>query len=280
MSDRTETREAFDLGAAAGRAASYADFEGGAVVLPDGYSLQSVEHLQERPNRAVAHPRFREATHFAAYVSRFRAGVQPAIFSDPERMAIHAVLDHHEVLPVEEGEERDFVAARHGVHKATFSARFSDEYAAWRRLHRKPQSQRVVGEFLEDRAVDIVTPAPADVMDMIMQFDALKKVTFRQAQRLRDGMRQVTYHEEDEARGALTLPEAFVLRVPVYEGAEAEEITVRLRFRIEDGALTFTFVIAQIERLEADAFADCEAAVLAAIEGPPIPIWRAELSGD
>lgn len=220
------------------------------VVAPKDWAIHDLEEYRACPSRVEASHTFLTVGSLVAYIKRYCNTVTDCDFvtSCAHQGVISAVLDYHG------GAERPGWCR----HVATFKAVMSPEYKAWRGLHRKPVSQVDACEFLEDRAFDVVEPAGADIMEMIMKFEALKKVTFSSSMRLRDGNVQVLYQEDTEARGALTIPDTITLLVPVFEGMEPDRITVRLRFRIVDGALKFSFVIARIEELERQAFERCE----------------------
>ncbi len=262
MADKTEVEAA--LSALQAATVLGGDGVGGFMALPDGYSVQSVEQFQGQPNRARANHIFRETAALDVYVNRFGTENSMA-YSDPVKHLIRVVIDDHT--------PRGDPAFRE--HVASFQAEFGAEYAAWRGLHGKMMSQVEAGLFLEDRATDVIEPDAATIMDMVMTFDALKKVTFRQSTRLHDGQRQITYSEENEARGNVTLPERIVLRLPVFFGQEPERVTVRVRYRIDDGSLRFSFVIADRDILELNAFGRCEDACAMAF--PAVPVLRSRL---
>lgn len=233
---------------------------GNFILSPDRWRPHSLEEFQKRPNRISTNHTFADVASLAAYLTDFSKPKNLFVTSAPLNGEISAVLDYHD--PSESGASAE---AMWCGHRAKFKARLTAQYAAWKALHRNGLSQRDAGEFLEDRLLDIVEPLGADVMDMVMNFEALSKVTFSQVTRLRDGSVQVSYVEDSEARGALRVPDHVVLLIPVYEGMEPERITVRLRFRVVDQKLSFTFVIANIEDLERQAFARCEDAFAVAM---------------
>lgn len=220
------------------------------MALPEGYVVHSLEDLQDAPNRIVAAPKFRDVGSLAAYLDRFEREESVAL-SRPAENEIHVVIDH----PV------DSDTPAWAKHTATFKAILTPEYAAWCAIDRKHMEQVAALEFLEERAVDLIEPGPADIMDIIMNFDALKRVTFKQSTRLHDGQRQFVYAEENEVRGQIKLPEMISLRLLVYEGMEPDVIKVRIRYRIDDGKLTFAFLIDQRPKLEMTAFERCEDAL-------------------
>lgn len=213
------------------------------MALPDGYSIHSLEDLQGAPNRISAERRFRDVVSLAGYLARFELPESVAL-SRPDENEIRVVIDHHKASD----------APAWTSHTAAFRACFTPEYAAWRNIDRKPMGQVAALEFLEERAVDVVSPGPADIMEIIMNFDALKRVTFKQSTRLHSGERQFVYAEENEVKGQINLPEVVSLRLSVYEGMEPDVVKVRIRYRIEDGRLTFVFLIDQRPKVEITAF--------------------------
>lgn len=271
MADRTELDAMLAITSLAKRESVDSGDRGAFMALPEGYEVHALENFQGRPNRIVARPTMRTAASLAAYVNRFReAGT--VLFSSPGNREVYAHIDYHDATT---GNEAGGENARFCSHTATYTAIYSAEYAAWRAIFDRPMSQVDAGEFLEERATDVIEPGAADIMDMVMQFDALKKVTFRQSTRLHSGERQLTYTEENEARGAVTLPEAITIRVPVFDGMEPDRLKVRVRYRINDeGRLRFSFLLHDRQAIEDQAFYRCEDAVMAGITGDAPPLFR------
>lgn len=243
-------REIADGAAARQRHIIDAATPGQFMALPEGYVVHPLEDLQDAPNRIVAAPKFRDVGSLAAYLARFEREESVAL-SRPAESEIRVVVDHHV----------DSDTPAWAKHTATFKAIFTPEYQAWRDIDRKHMGQVTALEFLEERSVDVIEPGPADIMDIIMNFDALKRVTFKQSTRLHDGQRQFVYAEENEVRGQINLPEMISLRLPVYEGMEPDIIKVRIRYRIDEGKLTFAFLISERPKLEMTAFERCEDAL-------------------
>ena len=137
-------------------------------------------------------------------------------------------------------------------------------------------SQVHFGRFLEERAPDVVDPDAATVVEVCMNLDAIKKVAFKSAVRLSDGFRQLEYVESNgDARGAVRVPEVMTILVPVFEGMEPERIKVRLRYRMNEGALIMWVTIDNADDIERLAFEWCIEAL--AVDQPDLPIYRAIL---
>lgn len=247
---------------------------GAFLAVPAGYDVSPLEHLQDAPNRIRESRVFRDVESLGAYVARF--GTPDTIATaDKVRGIITAEIDYHRPISVEvdstDGDESILDACpSHSSHSASFIATFSPEYEAWRDIHEKWLAQHTFGEFLEDRAPDVVVPDAADIMDMVMKFEATRKVEFKSAVRLANGTRQITFNEADNGpKGAVTFPEAFLLQIPIYDGAPAERILVRIRYDIDGGVLKFKPIIAERKRLEERAFGACVDRFEAIVAGAP-----------
>lgn len=250
MSDRTEFEAIADC-IAGMTPLEFSEMKSGAVALPDSYCLADTEKFQLKPLYAKGQYSFRTTKSLALYLDRFQRP-ETVAFSNRSEAKICVTIDHHNHVSNEPS---------HCSHQAIFDAQFTPQYAKWRAIDGKPMTQVSAGQFLEERALDVKNPDPATIMDMVMQFDALKKVTFKQSTRLHDGQRQFQYLEENEARGNVTLPEAIKVLVPVFEGQEPDTILVRVKYRIEDGSLRFAFEIHDRDLVEQIAFERCEDAL-------------------
>jgi len=257
MADKTEF-EAELANFTAGNVHSVGDLSKGSFAqVPEGYRIEALESLQDAPNRVRERRCFRDTASLAKYLNRFQTPTS-ILFSAPTSQKITAVIDYH-------GSQDD---PKHGDHSATFDAQWGSHYALWRKASGQTMSQVKAGLFLEERAIDVIEPDAASIMDMVMNFDALKKVTFKQSTRLHDGQRQFTYNEENEVRGNVTLPERIKLRIPVFDGQEPDVFLVRVRYRIEDGSLMFSFEIHDQDDLERTAFERCEDSLIAEMTTP------------
>lgn len=246
MADKTE----FDAEVAANAGVmSLLNFDtqglGQFAMVPQGFAVESLEQFQRRPNRHAADHRFVSIASLVEYLNRF-ARPETMIAADAEKAYIECCIDGDKV------EEPSFKE-----HRASFIAQQSDKLRAWRGICGKQMSQVQFGLFLEERAIDVVVPEAASVMEMVMTFDATKKVQFKSSLRLHDGSRQFQYVEDNEARGGVTLPDHFIILAPVYRGMEPQRIKFMVRYRIEEGALRFSVQMHDEEQVMREAFERC-----------------------
>jgi len=211
-------------------------------MVPEGYSLQSLEAYQDQANRIRAKQSFADVKSLVEYLKRFEDET-PFVTADYEAMKLNVVLDYSGNLN-----------PQHHDHSAAFQARLSSKFAAWDKICNKALSQIELGHFLEKRAVDVVNPDAADIIEMVMKFEATKTVEFKTATRLQDGSRQITFVEDAVQRGSITLPDHITLMLPVLNGSDPQPIKVWLRFRIEEAKLKLILEIHDRDELLRDAF--------------------------
>lgn len=230
------------------------------AVVPEGFTVRDLEIFQIAPNRRRASETFVDIGSLAEYVNVF-AEPGTMISADYTAAKISAVLDGH--TPDGPG---------HREHKAGFVAQQHETLKAWLAICKKPLSQVEFGLFLEDRAIDVVSPDPASIMEMVMTFDATKKVTFKSSVRLHDGQRQFQYVEANEVKGGVTLPDNLTILSPVYRGMEPQRIKFMVRYRIEDGSLRFQIEMHDKEAVMREAFQRCVDGLKLGLKNP-LPIY-------
>jgi uncharacterized protein YfdQ (DUF2303 family) len=243
---KTEYDAAFEAGVALAAGRDIAQMAVTATIIPEGYEIQSLERFQLRPSRRRAEAVLTTVDSFARYFKDFGT-FNSQIFADPSTHAVKAVLDYHDTVPDKPSWCSD---------KAVLHLSLSLQWRTWKSNHNKALSQVQFAEFLEDNSVDIVEPDGAAVLECAMNLEARKTVKFKSAVNLDNGAAQFTYDEavEGKGKGLITVPTRFVLRLPIFEGGEPVDIQARLRYRIKDDALTFTYLMDRPERLLKDAF--------------------------
>ena len=205
------------------------------VLLPNGTKLQSLEQLQDAPNRPRGTVNLRDMASFVNYVRQriARAGEEQG--SNTLRVygllgakpGFRAVFNDHGKL---RAGWRDDVAV--------FDCPLSDEWTRWTSKNSTKMDQESFATWIEDNLPDIAEPAAADMLEIARSLEAKKKVNFASGLRLSNGEHQITYEEQIDgtaAKGRLQVPEAFALGVPVFEGGDRYRVEARLRYRIADG---------------------------------------------
>lgn len=223
------------------------------------YEVLDLEKHMPTPNRIREKVELGNAESFILYVEQFKEGASPIVFFDDVAASFGAVLDY-----------ASHDQPRWGDHAASFVLRRTPEFKAWADRHGKEMSQVAFGQFIEDHTDDILTPAGAALLDMVMTFEATKTATFKSSQRLKDGRVRFQYNEELKS-DSVEIPDVIKLFIPVYIGQQARSIDARIRYRIEDGGkLKIWFDLLRWERIIQEAQEDIIAAVRV---GTSLPVF-------
>ena len=125
-------------------------------------------------------------------------------------------------------------------YTATLQLRESEEWKRWAKIDQKLMPQAEFVRFLEENAADVETPHGADLLEIVRDFSAARKVNFSSAVRLDNGDISFEYAAETNARsksGDVAVPRLFMLRLPVFYGEPPVSLGAFLRWSIDDGAL-------------------------------------------
>jgi uncharacterized protein YfdQ (DUF2303 family) len=211
------------------------------AVLPHDTRVESLASLQYPfgipPTRIRASVQMRDAASFCAYVSKYR-DERTRLFAEPRTFTFLAVLDYH--AATEATRTPEFCD-----HKATFALQKDERWNIWSGKDGQSFTQADFAEFLEDNRADILTPEPAQMLEIARDLSAKVDVNFGSSVRLSNGQTQLRYEETVKASvpaaGNIEVPEEFTILIPVFYGEMAQSIRVRLRFRLAQGKLSFHF---------------------------------------
>lgn len=209
-------------------------------------------------------PRGDAVTHvvddFCRYVNRLVDLDHTTVWCDMNRNRIVAVLDDH----------ADHAAAGWRRHTVRLALQPEPDWLHWGKLHGKTTSQAGFAEHIEDGAHSVVQPSAADMLELATSMQAKRNVTFSQGSRLSTGDVALTFEEETQAkagaRGQLEIPERFTIRVAPWTFVDPVDMTARLRWRIERGALQIGYTLLRPDRVMQDAFAGLVAKVRDQVE--------------
>lgn len=217
------------------------------ILVPEGYRVEDAP--------VVALPRrfgfeVRDLESFEQAVKDYARKDQSVILLDPATAVVRAIFDFHPARVNDTAEPTD--AAGEAMEQARWSLTTPAESAAWFGIDGKAMSQVAFAEFLEDYAGAIVSPDQADVIQVARELQAKKNVTWKSAQRLQDGAVDLQFSEELEAKtskGTVEIPETLGLRLCMFDGVDPREFKARLRYRFDDGKLTFTVRILHLAQI-------------------------------
>ena len=204
---------------------------------------------------------------FIDYVNAFK-GDDTQIFADPENNLIRGILNYHktpvDLLP-EDKAKRELEKREHIVitpmpdyadHIATMEIPFSEQWSRWTGIDNQAITQGNFAEFLEENYLDVATPDHATLLEMVTSLQATNNVVFSSGLKLQTGEQQLIYTEaiEGKGKGDMKVPSEIKLNIPIHFDAAAMDIRCFLRYRIQQGKLTFIVKINRRELLEKEAF--------------------------
>ena len=195
------------------------------LILPQGMNVKTFETTMLAPMRKKGTVTLNDAESFVAVVVDQKTDYT-RLFSTISPPTFTAVFNHNAD------------GAGWGDHKAQYNAPLAPEWKAWTGIDGKKLNQVEIAQFIENNLVDVAEPEGATLLEICRTLEAKKKVTFASSIRLSDGNNQFTFSEEVQGsaqQGQLSIPEVFVIGVPVFENGEKWRVDVRLRYRIEEG---------------------------------------------
>lgn len=205
------------------------------ALCPPNWSAQDLsKYLPKRE------PTFREGTvqlhdleSFAAYVARHstESTVVYAEHSDNGGGKIVAVID--DGAPKTPGRR---------VDRAILEISADPRFAAWAHLHGKAINQRGFIDFIEDHDREFLEPGGAHMRTCVNQLEVKKNVTFKNVEREDSAASDVSliYETDTQQTNELKFPQNIIISVPIMRNCAAVPIHARIRYKVEDGKVTFT----------------------------------------
>lgn len=190
---------------------------------------------------------------------------------------------------------------RFGNHRGVYAFPMSREWKAWTAQNNQPMGQADFAAFLEDRIQDVIDPPAPDtggahkpseadlkILDIARQVQGRfcgqaglmtlsRGLTVKanshveNATNLSSGEGVITFQEThlDTSGNKLTVPNLFLIAIPVFDLGPLYRIAVRLRYRVGGGAVKWFYELWHHEQARDDHFREqCQAA--AAATGLPL----------
>ncbi len=220
------------------------------IVVPAGgqHTIVDLEKYGDNPRRKTGVVHAHDADSFAKYVTKHQLD-ETEIWADEANTRVVAVINAHAPK-----------AAGWRDHRALLAVRKTDAWKAWAALDGKPLDQVTFAEHIEDRAVDIVRPTGAEMLELAQSFQAKAGVEFESSKRLSSGESQLLFKETVSAtagqRGQLDIPHLIDLALVPFQGAPAYKVTARFRYRINGGRLVLSYHLERPEDVLREAFAN------------------------
>lgn len=221
-----------------------------------GLSLIDSDLYAPKPRHAVASRVVTDAESFVKYVNR-HVGPGTEVFAHTSSSSVVAIIDSHEAS--------DGFGPGWQKHKLTLTLEHTKAWLAWaeKDLGTNPRGwmdQQTFAEFIEDRALDVVEPDHARLIELATKFEATTKVEFGSAVRLDNGEVKFEYTETVGPRkgnkNEIDLPKELKLGLRPYVGGPIYWVFASLRYRIRPEGLVLGYALLRPENILEAAFAD------------------------
>lgn len=226
------------------------------VLVPDGTTVEELEHLLERPMKLERAQTCFDVASFVRYIEVFKTPSTIIFANLCNGAAFEAILDYHGLVagkPVPSW----------CTHRAAYSAEQSVEWARWWQHNKQWLSQADFADHIENNQTDIrvkegaAYPSGAEMLEIATSLRSKTNVDFASGLRLANGNVQLVYEENSEAKagqkGELKVPEKFLLGLAVFRNDTVYAVEVRLRFQIREKKLSFRYELVNPHLVVEDA---------------------------
>lgn len=207
---------------------------------------------RESPRRAHA---FHDVEGFAAYLAKYKTA-DTVVLADTAGLAIRAVLDER---------------AKDGFEILVLSPAIHPLFRPWQALLEPDTDPLRIAEFAEFVMTNrraVVAPDPRELVLMLSQVKASKKITIDRGRGMRslNGVMIETVIQGQDKTEFVDLPDSLTIRVPLFVRTSPLQIEVDLLALAGDGDVFMRAVSADVDQAKVEAFEEmCQA--VAAIEG-------------
>lgn len=258
------TQVALDAGAAAGSPRSPTingalSIEDGIpyAVIPDGYKLESLEHLMTVPTRKTGTVSLSTTEAFIFYLQRHADLMSSTIYAliDAEKSVckMTAVID-----------DNSAVTPGWRQHRAQFVPETSVEWRRWMSKNGAKMTQADFAKWLEDNLGDIAAvtgmPTGTQILAMALAFEANAEKRVKSMVNLQSGGIRFEFVDDEtkETKSAMEVFQRFTLGLPVFERTgDAYPVEARLKYSNSGGTLTFWYELIRPDRAFKTAVQTC-----------------------
>lgn len=264
MSTEQKTTEASVVATLAQQAVEPTKLEPGVIyALTDadcGVSVVTTDEYDVAPRRPTGKRVVTDAASFVAYVNRHKVpGTE--VYAHIATSTVFAVIDSHEGTDSLAGWQR---------HQLTLGLEHSKPWLAWAEHDlsvnkRGWMSQEEFAEFIEDRALDVMEPDHAALIDIATKFEARKSADFKSSTRLDNGDVRFEFTETTTAKAGtktdIEIPKRIRLALRPYIGGPIYSVWASFRYRVGGGGLALGYALERPENILEAAFADIVAEI-------------------
>jgi len=201
----------------------------------EAYETLDLEKYQEKPRRAHGTATLRNPQSFIEYVNDYKQKATTQLFAD-ER-SVTAVLNHHARFALDAG---------WSDWKAVLELKYTPAWTGWVGMAGKGwMDQASFAEFLEENYLDVVTPAGAELLEIVTNLKLASASVVESKLNPATGAIRIRYEENFVPQGGgdagvVEIPSHIGLMLAVFEGGEVFDVEALLRYRVSNGAISFS----------------------------------------
>lgn len=176
------------------------------------------------------------------------------------KASLTAILDFHPM-----GAEN--TATGHGDHRVLYQYPISKELKFWMSRNMTEFAQTAFAILLEERINEMVSATeeeknaitnlkpnfadPITILELSRDLEIYSNERVKQAGKLQSGERKLEFTVEHvDAKGApVTIPDFFILQIPIFDGGAEERIFVRLRYRKKGESVVWFYDLYRIDKV-------------------------------
>lgn len=233
-------------------------------LLPPDFRLETLEQHLSKPHRLKGEIRVEDVESFAKVVARYDKGSRLVQVSKPELRIVGVLNQSAAETPAWED------------HRVTLQLGLHRDLNAWKVKCDKKLSQVEFMEFLEDRISDVVQkpatlaggapegPTQSALQGVASDLRVTTDSRFTSQKNLHNG--NFVFECTESGKATVEVPEVFYIGVPIFEGStEPFLIPIRLRYRIDQGVLSFFIKLVSFDVIFDKAWESVKKDVIAAI---------------
>lgn len=244
------------------------------MLVPDGFSLESLQQFASTPLRVKTHPTVRTPDQFIAYVNRYK-NPSSIIFVTPDLDGIGskalatAIIDYHRHSEGGDGENDP----RWGEHRVSLLASTSPEYQLLSSIDGKLMPQEEFALHVKNLARFATSIPPAELLEVVRTLTLTSSGSFASLSDDISGSVNLKYQLEVNANAGstqerkLTVPADVVFELPILLGGSVFGVRAELLYRVPQqagGKVSMGFRLPDRKFLELEILSkvarDCEAA--------------------
>jgi uncharacterized protein YfdQ (DUF2303 family) len=268
------------------------DAEGDRIfaVVPKGHDLKDITDSLLKslpvPQHRTGLVELLSLASFSEFTARM-AEPSSVLFADKANRCLVCVFDYHDAVnaPADAAAETQVTTEavpRWGRFRAVYKFPVSEPWKRWSGNHKHAMTQSSLAEWIEENIADVLDPADlkslgqkqligelglklagrSGLLVAARGLDLTATETVAQAVNTSSGETEIRYAETHTSGGqpaGVSVPSAFLIGLPVFEGGEWYQLLVRLRYRKAGGSLQWSYDVYNLDKALDDALtSSCE----------------------